>query len=53
LAINPDLRHELGAGAFTKALSHLAPSVEAENWRKVYHKVLIGATHPEVAMAEV
>jgi L-malate glycosyltransferase len=53
LATNPELRHQFGVGAFSKALSHLAPAVEAQNWQKVYAKVLSGMPHPEVRLAEV
>jgi L-malate glycosyltransferase len=40
LATDPELRHSLGVSAFTKALSHLAPEVEAQNWRMVYQCAL-------------
>ena len=36
----PDLRQRLGLAARQKVLQHLAPTVEQQNWQKVYQMVL-------------
>lgn len=40
LAVQPELRQRLGAGAKEKVLKQLAPSIERENWLQVYQRVL-------------
>jgi L-malate glycosyltransferase len=40
LARSPQLGQQLGQAAKAKVLRELAPSVEQENWRKVYQRVL-------------
>jgi glycosyltransferase involved in cell wall biosynthesis len=53
LATQPQLRQKLGAAAKTKAQQQLHPSIEHQNWIKIYQKVLTTsatASLPEVSL---
>lgn len=45
LAVNPELRQQLGIAAKKKVREQLAPSVELGNWLKVYQQVLTGVNN--------
>jgi L-malate glycosyltransferase len=51
LARSPQLRQQLGQAAKAKVLKELAPSVEQENWRKVYQRVLGTTSLAQLATA--